>query len=67
MKKLPEISIRSFAAEYLTFVAATGDNLASIEMRYQDENVRLTQRMIAELYGVEVHTVNETYREGICR
>lgn len=59
MKKQPEITIRSSAAEYLTFVAATGDNPASIEMRYQDENVWLTQRMMAELYGVEVHTVNE--------
>lgn len=59
MKKQSEISIRSSAAEYLTFVAATGDNPASIEMRYQDENVWLTQRMMAELYGVEVHTVNE--------
>ncbi len=59
MKKQPEITIRSSAAEYLTFVAAMGDNSASIEMRYQDENVWLTQRMMAELYGVEVHTVNE--------
>lgn len=59
MKKQPEITIRSAAAEYLTFVAATGDNPASIEMRYQDENVWLTQKMMAELYGVEVHTVNE--------
>lgn len=59
MKKQSEISIRSSAAEYLTFVAATGDNPASIEMRYQDENVWLTQKMMAELYGVEIHTVNE--------
>lgn len=59
MKKQSEISIRSSAAEYLTFVAATGDNPASIEMRYQDENVWLTQRMMAELYGVDIRTVNE--------
>lgn len=59
MKTKKEITIRSSAAEYLTFVAATGDNPASIEMRYQDENVWLTQRMMAELYGVEVPTVNE--------
>lgn len=58
MKKQPEITIRSSAAEYLTFVAATGDNPASIEMRYQDENVWLTQRMMAELYGVDIRTVN---------
>ena len=59
MKTKKDITIRSSAAEYLTFVAATGDNPASIEMRYQDENVWLTQRMMAELYGVEVPTVNE--------
>ena len=67
MKKYPEITIRSSAAEYLTFVAATGDNPANIEMRYQDENVWLTQRMMAELYGVVVHTVNEHICQGICR
>lgn len=59
MKTKREITIRSSAAEYLTFVAATGDNPASIEMRYQDENVWLTQRMMAELYGVDVRTINE--------
>lgn len=59
MKPKKAITIRSSAAEYLTFVAATGDNPASIEMRYQDENVWLTQRMMAELYGVDIRTVNE--------
>ena len=29
-----EINIRSSAAEYLTFIAATGDSLKSIEVRY---------------------------------
>ena len=52
-------TIRSSAAEYLTFVAATGDASQSIEMRYEDENIWLTQKMLAELYSVEVHTVNE--------
>lgn len=59
MNPKKEITIRSSAAEYLTFVAATGENPASIEMRYQDENVWLTQRMMAELYGVDVRTINE--------
>lgn len=54
-----EITIRSSAAEYLTFVAATGENPARVELRYEDENVWLTQRMMAELYGVEVPTINE--------
>lgn len=52
-------SIRSSAAEYLTFVASTGDHPDSIEMRYEDENIWLTQRMMAELYDVDVRTINE--------
>jgi len=54
-----EITIRSSAAEYLIFVAATGENPSRVELRYEDENVWLTQRMMAELYGVEINTVNE--------
>lgn len=53
-----EITIRSSAAEYLTFVAATGDNERSIEMRYENENIWLTQRLMAELYDVGVNTIN---------
>jgi hypothetical protein len=58
MKKPKEITIRSSAAEYLAFVAATGDNPQSIEMRYEDENIWLTQKMLAALYDVEVPTIN---------
>lgn len=52
-------SIRSSAAEYLTFVAATGDSRESIEMRYEDENIWLTQKMMAELYDVSVAAINQ--------
>lgn len=57
--KNKEITIRSSAAEYLTFIAATGENPTRVEFRYEDENVWLTQRMMAELYGVDVRTINE--------
>ena len=57
-KKKNEITIRSSAAEYLTFVASTGDSAESIEMRYEDENIWLTQKMMAELYNVDVRTIN---------
>lgn len=50
--------IRSSAAEYLTYVAATGDNKDSIEVRYQDENIWLTQKMLSTLYDVEPNTIN---------
>ena len=57
-KKKNEITIRSSAAEYLTFIAATGDSERSFEMRYEDENIWLTQKMLATLYDIEVPTVN---------
>lgn len=54
-----EITIRSSAAEYLTYVASVGDQQGSIEMRYEDENIWLTQKMMATLYDVDVRTINE--------
>ena len=59
MKKKKEITIRSSAAEYLTYVAAVGDRPDAIEIRYEDENVWLTQKMMAQLYDVDVRTINE--------
>ncbi len=58
-KNKKEVTIVSSAAEYLTYVASVGDNPESIELRYADENVWLTQRLLAELYGVDVRTINE--------
>ena len=51
--------LRSSAAEYLTFATAQGDSADSVEVRYQDENLWLTQRMMAVLYDVDVRTVND--------
>ena len=58
-KKKDEITIRSSAAEYLTYVASVGDQQGSIEMRYEDENIWLTQKMMATLYDVGLPTINE--------
>ena len=58
-KEKTEITIRSSAAEYLTFVAATGNDETSIEMRYEDENIWLTQRMLASLYDVSIPAINQ--------
>lgn len=58
-KKKDEISIRSGAVEYLTYVASIGEREDNIEMRYEDENIWLTQKMMATLYGVNVRTINE--------
>jgi len=58
-KKKPEISIvRSSAAEYLTFIAASGISGSGIEAVYADENVWLSQKMMGVLYDVKTHTIN---------
>lgn len=44
-KKKDEVTIRSSAAEYLTYVSSIGDQSDSIEMRYEDENIWLTQKI----------------------
>ena len=58
-KKNDSALIRSSAAEYLTFVASTGEDRDSIEMRYEDENIWLTQKMMATLYDVSVAAINQ--------
>ena len=58
-KKKDEITIRSSAAEYLTYVATVGDQQDSIEMRYENENIWLTQKMMAILYDIGLPTINE--------
>lgn len=58
-EKKREVAIRSSAAEYLTFVASTGESDVSFEMRYEDENIWLTQKMMAVLYDVSLPTINE--------
>ena len=58
-KKKEEVTICSSAAEYLTYVASVGDQQDSVEMRYEDENIWLTQKMMATLYDVDVRTINE--------
>ena len=66
--KKKELIVRSSAAEYLTFVASTGNSDASFEMRYEDENIWLTQKMMAELYGVLKQSIsqhiNRIYADG---
>ena len=51
--------VRSSAAEYLTFVAAGGNSESSVEMRYENENIWLTQKMMATLYDVSVSAINQ--------
>lgn len=53
------IALRSSAAEYLTFISAVGGEESAVELRYEDENLWLTQRLMAELYGVTVPAINQ--------
>lgn len=55
-KKLELPSIRSSAAEYLTFVAGSGTG--DVNAIYADENIWLSQKMMGILYNVETHTIN---------
>ena len=57
-KKKKEITIHSSAAEYLTYIASVGGEEKSFEIRYEDENIWLTQRVMALLYDVDVRTIN---------
>ena len=59
MAKKKEVTVRSSMAEYLTYVSAVGDNANSVELRYEDENIWLTQKMMATLYDVTVAGINQ--------
>lgn len=58
-KKEEQSMVRSSAAEYLTFVASGGSSEASVEMRYENENIWLTQKMMATLYNVSIPAINQ--------
>ena len=65
-----EVSIiRSSAAEYLTFIAASGTS--GIDAVYGDENIWLTQKMMGVLYDVDVRTINyhlkKIFSDSECR
>ena len=58
-KDRKEVSIHSSAAEYLKYVASVGGRSETFEIRYQDENIWITQKMLAALYGVSKSTISE--------
>ncbi|MDR2973473.1 MAG: virulence RhuM family protein [Propionibacteriaceae bacterium] len=51
--------VRSSAAEYLTFISASGGDETAVELRYEDENIWLTQKLMATLYGVTVQAIGQ--------
>ena len=58
--------IRNSTAEFLIFTSQSGEK--SIEARYEDETVWLSQKLMAILFDVEVNTINyhlkEVYKSG---
>ena len=57
-KRKEEITIRSSAAEYLTYVASVGGRQDSIEIRYEDENIWLTQKTLAMIHNAQENNEN---------
>lgn len=57
MTKKKALPITSSAAEYLTYIASTGETSESLEMRYEDENIWMTQKKMASLYEVDLQTI----------
>jgi hypothetical protein len=58
-KDVENANITNGVTEYLTYVVANGDNESSMEMRYEKENIWLTQKMMSALYDVDISTINE--------
>ena len=57
-KNKAEVKVRARAAEYLTYVATVGEQQDNVEIRYENENIWLSQKMMAVLYNVDVRTIN---------
>ena len=49
---------KSSAAQFITYIASAGVSNEKYELRYEDENIWMSQKMLAEVYGVEVNSVN---------
>lgn len=49
---------KSSAAQFLTYVASIGANSEKYEIRYEDENIWMSQKMLAQVYGIEINSIN---------
>ena len=45
------------AAQFLTYIASTGASDEKFEIRYEDENIWMSQKMLAAVYGVEIPNI----------
>jgi len=58
-EKNKKVSLRSSTSEYLTYIASSGGDSENLEILYQDENIWLTQKMMATLYDVTIPAINQ--------
>jgi len=56
-KHMPADPQKSSAAQFLTYIASTGAGGEKYEIRYEDENIWMSQKMLAAVYGVEIPNV----------
>ena len=54
---------KSSAAQFLTYIASTGDGGEKYEIRYEDENIWMSQKMLADVYGVEIPNITYHLRK----
>lgn len=62
-RKNEVLTVHSSAAEYLTYVASIGEQKDTLEVRYADENIWLTQKMMAKLYDVTIMNISQHIRK----
>ena len=48
---------KSSAAQFITYIASTGAGGEKYEIRYEDENIWMSQKMLAAVYGVEIPNI----------
>ena len=49
---------KSSAAQFITYIASTGENSEKYELRYENENIWMSQKMLAQVYGVDLRTIS---------
>ncbi len=49
---------KSSAAQFITYIASVGNVDERYEIRYEDENIWMSQKMLAAVYGIEVNSIN---------
>lgn len=60
-RKQKNLTIRNSTAEFLIFTSQDGKN--SIEARFEDETIWLTQKLMGELFEVGTNTINYHLKE----